>query len=915
MLVGREPERRVLERLLAGARAGSSAALVITGEPGIGKTSLIAEAAALATGMRVLRAAGAPSERDLPFAGLSQLLPPLLPLLDRIPEPQAAALASALALRPGQHGERFAVAAATLSLVCRAAEDTPLLVVVDDLQQLDRPSADALLFVARRLLTDAVAMLFGVRTDSEHDDLVTGLERLHLSGLAVEDARRLVADHGLTETQLRRLHDLTAGNPLALLEMSARPDRLDDHRGVVPVPRLIVRAFAEQVAGLGRPTQAVLRLAATADLDLATLARACAIEGVGLDELAEAERSELVTVEPDRVRFRHPLLRAAVQQAADPLERRAAHRAVAEALDKGDLDRRAWHLSEATLGPDAGVSEIVERAADSALSRGAFAVAAGGFERSARLSPGVGDRVRRLTLAGEASWLGGESERATALLNEAAHAAPGETARARAKASQGVVAARAGALDVARDLLLSAAEAQADDADEATLVLAEAAYACFYLGDGHTLADVVRKLDDLEPRVRSERARLLRDLASGMGLIMVGRGDEGVLRLRRVVAAAADGALSGDARWMPWLMLGPLWLRETGEARGLVDEVVREARERVAVGTLPFLLFHAARDDATTDRWAAAEAGFREAVDLAGETGQRTDAGISLAGLAWLMARQGREAEARATAEQAAESCDRSRLHLGRAWIGYALGDLEAGLGHPAAALAHYRAQQELVAGLGLVDPDLSPSAEVVECLARLGEDADAVRAARASAAAATAKGQPWARARGHRALAVAGIEPDVHFERALTEHGHTLDVYERARTELAFGVHLRRQHRPSEARPHLRAAVAVFDRLGARPWAEAASTELTATGERVQRRSGEGTQRLTPQEFRIARLLAEGGTTRAAAAALFLSPKTVEYHLRHVYIKLGITSRRELADRVAADPELRAEAGPRHPD
>ncbi|MDQ4055285.1 MAG: ATP-binding protein, partial [Actinomycetota bacterium] len=301
MLVGREHERRVLERALAGARAGSSTALVIAGEPGIGKTALIEEAQALASEMRVLRGTGAPSERDLPFAGLSQVLPPLLPMLDLIPEPQAEALSAALALRPAPRGERFAVAAATLSLVCRAAEDSPLLIVVDDLQQLDRPSADALLFVARRLLTDAVVMLFGLRDDSAYDDLVAGLDRLHLEGLTYDGIRALVAHRVLTDAQLRRLQELTAGNPLAVLEMSAHPDLLGDGPGVVPVPGLIARAFLGQVEGLGRTTRSALLVAATADVDLETLARACAAEGVGLGDLAGAERAGMVTVADDRV--------------------------------------------------------------------------------------------------------------------------------------------------------------------------------------------------------------------------------------------------------------------------------------------------------------------------------------------------------------------------------------------------------------------------------------------------------------------------------------------------------------------------------------------------------------------------------------------------------------------------------------
>ncbi len=906
VLVGRERELQVLERRLAAARAGSSSALVICGEAGIGKTALIAEAEALAGGMRVLRAVGTASEQDLPFAGLDQLLRPVLPLLDRVPAPQAVALARALALHAGPTPQRFAVSAATLSLVCRAAEDTPLLVTVDDLHQLDRPSAEAILFVARRLLTDRVVMLLGVRTDEGADDLVAGLDRIDLNGLTPQGTEALVADRSLSVTQLTRLQALTAGNPLALLEMAQYPDLLADAGAVVPLPGLITRAFTARLARLHPATRAALLLAAVGDVDLATLARARSDDGGDLHDLAEAERVGLVTLADDRVRFRHPLLRAAVQQAAEPAERRAAHRALAEALD--DLDRRAWHLSEAALEPDEAVALELEDAAGSAQRRGAFAVAAGRYERSARLSEQAPARARRLTAAGESAWLGGLSERAATLLEEAARTAPDPAVRTRATALRGVLSARSGALDQARDLLLDAADAlRSVDADAATLLLAEAVYACFYLGDTGATADVVRRLDDLDRHDRSARARLLGDLASGMGLIVLGEGVEGTTRVRRAVESAAGSELEDDPRWLPWLLLGPIWLRESGAARRGIDDVLTDARDRAAVGTLPFLLFHAARDDATTDRWVAAEAGFREAVALARETGLRTDEAISLSGLTWLLARQGRESEARIVAEDAEVACLHSRLHLGRAWVRYALGDLEAGLGNTEAAVASYRAQGALVAELGITDPDLSPAAELVECLVRLGEADAAVTEARAYAAAASAKGQPWAQGRAHRALALSGVDPGVHFAAALAEHAHTPDVYEAARTELAYGAWLRRERRRVDARPHLRTALAAFDRLGAAPWAESAASELRATGERVHARSGDAAQPLTPQEFQIARLLADGRTTREAAAALFLSPKTVEYHLRHVYIKLGISSRRELAERVAADPELRS--------
>ncbi len=908
MLVGREPERRDVGRRLAAARSGAGGVLVVAGDAGVGKTALLEECARGATGMRVLRAVGAVAEVDLPFAGLDQLVRPLLPLAERLPRPQASALARALAVEEGPPPERFAVGAATLAVLSRAAEEQPLLVVVDDLHHLDRPSADAVLFAARRLPTDPVAVLVGVRPDAGADDLVAGLDRLDLAGLGPTETRGLVAGRGLTAGQLDRLHALTAGNPLAALAMAAYPDLLADDRAAVPVPRLIEEAYAVRTRTLAPATRTALLIAAVGDSDPVPLARACAAAGVDVADLAGAERAGLVEV-AGRVRFPHPLLRAAVRQAASPDERRAAHRHLAGALSADDLDRRAWHLAEAALGVDDAVARVLDEAATSARARAAFAVAARRSERAAGLSADAAPRARRLADAGEAAWLAGLPERSRALLAEAARSAPDGVARARATALGGVVTARSGRLDDGRDLLLDAAAATAagGEVDEAVLLLAETVYTCFYLGDGATTAEVVARLDGLDRTTQSPRARVLGDLAVGMGLSLLGRGADGIPRLRRAVAEA--GGLVDDPRWLPWLLLGPIWLRESGAARVLLDAGVVEARERAALGTLPLLLFLVARDDATTDRWADAEAGFREAVGLAGETGLLTDEAMSLCGLTWLLARQGRAAEARDLAARAEAACARSRLHLGRTWTAYARGDLAAGAGDPAAAVAAYRSQQRLVAELGIGDPDLSPACELVEGLVALGESGAARAEAEACAEAARAKGQPWALARAHRALALAGPHPEADYAAALELHARTPDHYETARTRLALGGWLRRTRRRAEAREVLRVARATFDRLAARPWAEAAVRELAATGERVPRRTGDAVQGLTPQELQVARLLAGGRTTREAAAALFLSPKTVEYHLRHVYIKLGIGSRRELEARVAADPRLRPQA------
>ena len=482
--------------------------------------------------------------------------------------------------------------------------------------------------------------------------------------------------------------------------------------------------------------------------------------------------------------------------------------------------------------------------------------------------------------------------------------------RTRATALRGVLSARSGSLDQARDLLLDAADAlRSVDADAATLLLAEAVYACFYLGDTGATADVVRRLDDLDRHDRSARARLLGDLASGMGLIVLGDGVEGTTRVRRAVESAAGGELEDDPRWLPWLLLGPIWLRESGAARRGIDDVLTDARDRAAVGTLPFLLFHAARDDATTDRWVAAEAGFREAVALARETGQRTDLGHLARGAGLAAGPAGPRVGGADRGRGAEVACLHSRLHLGRAWVRYALGDLEAGarqhrgrgrvVPRPGGARGRARASPT---------PTCRPRAELVECLVRLGEADAAVTEARAYAARGVREGPAvGAGPRAPRARPLRGRPP------ASTSRRRWPSTRTRPTST----------RRPGPSSRTARGCAAngggwTPGRTCARRWRRSTGwaqrpgpsrppPSCAATGERVHARSGDAAQPLTPQEFQIARLLADGRTTREAAAALFLSPKTVEYHLRHVYIKLGISSRRELAERVAADPELRS--------
>ncbi|MDQ3431562.1 MAG: helix-turn-helix transcriptional regulator, partial [Actinomycetota bacterium] len=362
-------------------------------------------------------------------------------------------------------------------------------------------------------------------------------------------------------------------------------------------------------------------------------------------------------------------------------------------------------------------------------------------------------------------------------------------------------------------------------------------------------------------------------------------------------------ALLEDLRVAPWLVIGPLFLRESETGRALVQTVVESLRRRSVVAGLPFLLFHVARDQATTDRWDVAELTYSEGIHLAREAGQASDLAACLAGLAWLEARQGRAAGCRAHADEALRICGSRHIALFQCWSLFAMGELELGLGNPDAAIAHLDRLDALLEDIGLVDVDLSPAPELVDALVRCGRNDVAREVAARYAGRAVAKGQPWALARAARAVALTcpDSEIDQQFDRALDHHTRTLDSFELARTRLAYGSRLRRARRRVDARAPLRMGLATFETLGAAPWADQTAIELRATGETAHRRGVSALEVLTPQELQVAKMLTGGRTTREAAAALFLSPKTVEYHLRHVYIKLGIRSRAELANGLAA--------------
>jgi DNA-binding CsgD family transcriptional regulator len=897
MLLGREQERREIETALTQARSGTSAALALVGEAGIGKTALLDHAAQSAADMLRLRARGIESEAQIPFASLLELLRPALGMLDRIPEPQAVALESALALRPGQAQERFAVGAATLSLLAAYAEDGPLAVLIDDAHWLDVSSAQALLFAIRRLLADPIAVLISIRDGEPSAFDPADLPVLRIGGLSSADSAQLLA--GLSPEAVRRLHGATAGNPLALLELAseAAEEAFAPDGAPVLVSKRISGAFVRRVGLLDVGARRALVLAATSDDgDLAILERAAVRAGIDLAQLTVAERAGLIVLRPGSVEFRHPLARSAIYADAPAEERRTAHRALAAALPDRDVDRRAWHLAAAAVGTDERASAALEQAGVRGRERSAYSAAAAAFERAGRLAADPERRAGLLWQAADAGWLAGSADRAVALLSETRRLTTDPERLVDVDRLTGHIAIRRGPVREGREILTAAAERARPEA--AVSMLAEAAGACFLGGDpAGMLAAADRAASKLPPGA-SARARFLAGTALGMARIIGGDAASGAAAIRDVVPLADGSAeLRDDLHLLPWFALAAVFLREARTGRALLDQALEGARSRAAIAALAPVLNLIARDQATSDRVAVAEATYEEALKLARECDQRTEIAFSLAGLAWLRARRGQEAECRTGAAEAIRLGRGLGARLFEIWATAALGELELGLGDQQAALQRFEQLRAVLMEYGITDVDLSPAPELVDLYLRLGRRGDALGVADGFVAAAEAKGQPWSRA---RALRCAGLladdgEFEPPFEAALREHALTPDAFEEARTRLAYGERLRRARNRVRSREQLRAAVETFDRLDAGPWADRARTELAATGETLRRRDPSTIDELTPQELQIALLLAGGKTTREAAATLFISPKTVEYHLRHVYLKLSVHSRGEL--------------------
>jgi DNA-binding CsgD family transcriptional regulator len=904
MLFGRGAECTAVENVLVEARQSRSAALVIRGEPGMGKSALLAHAVEHASGMRVLRGVGIESESELPFAALHGIVRPVLDLVERLPELQAAALRAAFGLSAARSDDRFLIAVGVLSLLSEAAEERPVLCAVDDAHWLDHASADALTFAARRLEADGVALLFAAREGEARTFPAPGIPELRLAGLDGDAAGALLAAQQGPELLPRlrdRLIESTGGNPLALLELSAAltPEQRAG-RELLPQPppigAALEQAFLERVRRLPAQSQTLLLLAAADDTgDVGTVLRAGQALGATAEALDAAEAAGLLRAGTSGLEFRHPLVRSAVYQGAAFSARRAAHQALADAFEREqDIDRRAWHRAAAVTGPSDEVAAELERSSERAQRRGGYAAAGAALERAAELTAGDEERARRLAAAADSASRGGDNTRAAALVDRAARIASEPRLVADIEHLRGRVALRLGAIGDAYAILTTGATLIATvDPRKATEMLLDAAEAAEYGGNVAQLIEIGRRSSTL-PQTDGHEFEFATTLLAGMGSMLEADTARGAQLLHRAIALAEP---SDDPRLLLFAGLGAEYLGDVAAEQGFAVRATALLRTLGAVGTLPVALEMLATAEAWSGQYARAAADATEGLRLAGDTGQEGAACDFLALLALVAAIQGREADCRAHAAQALERAAVHSLGLPAAEASHALALLDLGLGRPAHALERLEALALAAPGAGHPRLALLAAPNLVEA-AVLADRIDVAQTALATFERWVEQvGAPpmlplLARCRGQLS---AGAAAERHFTEALRLHAESDRPFERARTQLVYGEALRRARRRREARVHLRAALETFGRVGAVPWEERARRELRATGETARKRDPSTIDLLTPQELQISRFVADGATNREVAAQLFLSPRTIDYHLRKIFQKLGISSRAEL--------------------
>jgi len=882
---------------------------VISGDPGIGKTSLLGYARGRAGSMTVLDCQGVEAEAGLPFAGLSSLFAPVLHLAADLPSPQAEALAGALALGPPAPGDPFAVAAATLS-VLGSPEHNGCLVLVDDAHWLDEESLSALTFAARRLQTEGVVILFAVRTGEP--DPLSGhpLERIELTGLDLDSARELLSrgPRPIAGEVTRALHEASAGNPLVLTEVPAMLSaaQVSGHEpleGPLPIAHAIELAFGQRIEPLSAEAKTALLVAAAADSPAVA-----AIEGalgelrVGPAALEELERERLVTLSNAQLRFAHPLLRSAVYHSASGAERRAAHGALAAALDaERSLERRALHLAAATMGTDARAAKTVEAAALKARERGAPAVAARNFERAAQLSASEGERARRLLEAARDWAMTANGERASTLLTDALERAEGTAERAEIQRLRGYVELRAGRIPAALALLRSEAD-RAEDVDPASAaaLLCDAAVTHMLTGDMAALRSESERARRLaaghEPTVEA-----LATLIYAEALVAIGETEEGLRLLSAgepLVSEPAPAVGAAEAVGMAGHCL--MWVEEFERSGEVLETLVDRARESSAVGVLIYPLAAQAQLLHRLGHWWRAISLAAESERLARDTGQVGLLALALGVRARIEGSRGDEGACRAHAEEALAITRALGLDAVGGYSVAALGALELALGNAVQAIRQFTELRAINEAAGGDEPGwLVYHGDFAEaCL--VADQPERAEPILRDLERRVRKPGRWAQAvldrlRGLQEPGDGFVE---HFEQALRHHQGLPMPFEVARTRLLYGERLAKAGHHDAAQLQLSQAAEAFDALGADAWLGRARAASGADGAAPSRPtvSTAAVEQLTSQEQQVAFHVAQGLTNKEVAAALFLSPKTIEYHLSSIYRKLDIRSRTQLA-------------------
>ena len=904
-LLGREREREVLDRLLDGVRGGHGGVLVVHGEPGVGKTALLDYAVEAARQFRTARTSGIEAEMELPFAAVQQLCSPLLDFLERLPQPQHEALGVAFGLITGPAPNPFLVGLAVLGLLAEAAEEEPLVCVVDDAQWLDHASARALAFVARRLLAEKIALVFATRALG---DALAGLPDLHVDPLSRRDARALlesVLPARLDERVLERIVAETRGNPLALLELprGLSPTKLAGGFGVpatVPLSASIEEGYTQRLARLPQDARRLLLVAAADPVgDPALVWRAAERLGIPQSAADTVESEDLLALSP-RVLFRHPLVRSAVYGAARLNERRDVHRALAEATDPDvDPDRRAWHRALAAATPDEEVACELERSAGRAQARGGLAAAAAFLQRAIALTVDPTRRVDRTLAATQAYLYAGAFDEALRLLSVAEAGSPDELQQAQAELLRGQIVFSSNIGSDAPPLLLRAArQLERFDVDLARETYLDAWGAAWFAGSLATsgdLLEVSRAARSAPPSTHPSQPFDL--LLDALALLVTEGRAAAAPALTRASSAFAAAETPAESSFR-WTALAPipsyvLWDDESWYA--INARQLGLAREAGALARLPMGLITGAVIDAWSGEFAKAAEATAEADAIVEATGTRLAPYAAML----LVALQGRDADGLALLESTINDALAVGQGFAVQWGEFVKAILFNGLGrYDEALVAAQRASNDT--------PELFISSwaltELIEAASRSGAPAHAASALERLMEHTAVAGTDWGlgiAARSQALLADDGAAESLYRE-AIERLGRTRLRPELARAHLLYGEWLRGEHRRLDAREELRTAHELLTDLGVEAFAERARLELQATGERARKRTVATQDKLTPQETQIARLAAEGHTNREIAARLFISASTVEYHLRKAFRKLDITSRTQLAHRLS---------------